>query len=188
MTKEEMISKLHAIKPTAFPTVITDDMGLQFDVITPTGAYTYLGAIGDWPAWCFNRIDEKAIGILNNKLQNNENFSSDDFINTDIYLLAKKLEKVDGVDLTESLKDIVNYPYSDKNKFVYVYCDLGQWKPEVRIYDNEMDFSKAFFNDFPGSQTWDILDENAIESYYEELEEHEEGISFNTSSDLSEYR
>lgn len=186
MTKEEIVSKLNKIKSTAFPTVVTTDMGVQFDVITPTGAYTYLGAIGDWPAWCFNRIDEKVTGLLKSKLQNNEKFSSNDFFNTDIYLLAKKLEKVDGVDLTEYLKDIVNYPYSDKNKFVYVYCDLGQWKPEVRIFDNEMDFSEAFFNEFPGSQTWDILDANAIESYYEALGEHEEGIPFSTSSDLSE--
>ena len=184
MTKEEMISKLHAIKPTAFPTVITDDMGLQFDVITPTGAYTYLGAIGDWPAWYFNRLDEQVIALLENKLQNNEKFSSEDFSNTDIYSFVKKLETIDGINLTESLKEIFNYPISDKNNFIYIYCDLGQWKPEVRFYDTEMDFSKAFFNLFPGNQTWDILDENAIESYYEELQEHEEGIPYNTSSDM----
>lgn len=37
MTKEEMINKLKTIKPTAFPTVATDDMGIQFDVILLMG-------------------------------------------------------------------------------------------------------------------------------------------------------
>ncbi len=59
MTREEMLAKLKVIEPTACPTVMTYDMGLQFEIMNSTGASTNLGNIGDWPLWKFPRLTEE---------------------------------------------------------------------------------------------------------------------------------
>ena len=49
MPRKEMIEYLKTIDVRAKPTIITDDMGLQYDYVTAEGAGTGFGGMGDWP-------------------------------------------------------------------------------------------------------------------------------------------
>lgn len=184
MTREEMLQKLKNIKPTAFPTTATMDMGLEFDVMDSNGVYTYLGSIGDWPLWYFERIEEKTLSAIKNKLDNHQELSSEDFKETDLYNFAKRLENREDFEFTEAFKNIVNFPKSEENKYVYVYCDLGEWVPELDFYSTEEEISNVFFGYYSTNNKWEDLDDDWLSTYYEELEEHEEGLPFNTSEDI----
>ena len=184
MTKEEMINKLKTIKPTAFPTVGTDDMGIQFDVVTPDGAYTYFGGIGEWPVWFFDRLDNEHIENIKQKLKNRKKVTFNDFQGTDIFSFAKRLEIRNEVDLSKTLKDIVNYPISDDKKKVYIFGDIGSYEPELSFFDTEEEIVKYFFNNFPGSNSWESLDEVSISVYLREVEDHGEGLRLNSSDNI----
>ena len=184
MTRDEILNKLKSLKPTAFPTTATMDMGLEFDVLTAEGAYTYLGAIGDWPVWVFDRLESSKVMELKNKIDKNINLTAEDFKNTDLYKFAKKLENREDFEFHEKFQSIINFEKSDESKYVYAYCDLGEWVPDLDFYGTDEEISKVFFSSFPGSTLWDDLDDNWLSTYYEELEEHGEGLPFNSSENL----
>ncbi len=187
MTKEEMINKLKTIKPTAFPTVATFDMGIQFDVITPNGAYTYFGGVlGDWPVWVFERLDNETIGKLQAKINNGEKLIPADFENTDLRPFAIRLGNREDFEFNEIFTNFLNYPKTEEQKNIYVYSDLGEWVPELMFFNSEEEITSYFFDNFPGSNTWDKMDDNSISSFYYELEEHGEGLYISTSDNIDE--
>ena len=64
-----MLKKLKSIKRTAYQTVMTYDMGLQFDIMDSTGAETNLGNTGAWPLWKFKRLSQEAIDFIATKIK-----------------------------------------------------------------------------------------------------------------------
>ena len=69
MTREELLDKLHGIRIGAQPIVITNDMGLQYEYVTPKGYGTSFGNMGDWPAYRLQHISNEKLQMLQAKIR-----------------------------------------------------------------------------------------------------------------------
>lgn len=185
MTREEMLMKLKSIKPTAHPTVMTYDMGMQIDVMNSKGGTTDLGNYGDWPLWKFKRLTPEQITLIKNKSEQG-NLSLEDFANTELYLFVKQiLNNIKDVDLNKAFNSIDKYPDSNGELF-YIFCDTGSWKFELEMFDTEEEISKEFFSRFYIDDKWDECDDDTLKEYIESLEEFGEGLCFYNTKDEEE--
>ena len=71
MNREEMLKELKTIDLRAIPTVVTMDMGLQYDYATSEGAGTGFGGMGDWPAHMFNPIQNEQWHMIRKAIKEN---------------------------------------------------------------------------------------------------------------------
>lgn len=70
MTREEMIKKLENAAFCAVPVMMTMDMGVQYDFITPEGAGSLFGTLGEWPAYCVQVVEESKWRRIREKVAN----------------------------------------------------------------------------------------------------------------------
>ena len=183
MTREEMLTKLKGIKPTAHPTVMTYDMGMQIDIMDSTGGITDLGNYGDWPLWKFKRLTQEQITKIKNKSEQG-NLGLDDFANTGLYIFIKRiLDNIKDVDLNAAFNSIDKYPSSEGELF-YIFCDTCSWKFELEMFNTEEEISKEFFSRFNIYDKWEDCDDDTLKEYIKSLEEFGEGLCFyNTNNE-----
>lgn len=69
---------------------------------------------------------------------------------------------------------------------MYIFCDLGEWVPELDFYSTEEDISNVFFGYYSTKNKWEDIDDNWLSSYYRKLEENGEGLTFKTTDNIFE--
>lgn len=63
MNREEKIARLKTCTGLAYPTVMTQDMGLQYTTINQDGMYTGMGLFSEWPVYKI-LVDDKIGDII----------------------------------------------------------------------------------------------------------------------------
>lgn len=185
MTRDEMLTKLKNIKPTAFPTVATFDMGLQFDTYTSEGMGTHLGDIASWPLWKIKRLsNEKQIEVMSKIAE--KKLTAEDFKHTEFETLSSELVNNKKLDLNEIFLSLEHYPYSEEKKYLYVYSDTEGWNDEVLFFDSEELLAKYFTEVYSIYSDWDDLDDSELEECINELNDHSEGLVLWEFSEKSE--
>lgn len=175
MTRDEMLTKLKNIKPTAFPTVATFDMGLQFDTYTSEGMGTHLGDIASWPLWKLKRLSsEKQIEVISKIAE--KKLTAEDFKNTEFETLSSELVNNKNLDLNEIFSSLEDFPYSEQKEYVYIYSDTEGWNDEVLFFDSEKDLAEYFTETYSIYSEWDELEDSELEECIDELNEHSEGL------------
>ena len=177
MTKEEKINKLKHIKPTSFPTVVTYDAGLQFDVMNEEGIGTYLDVIAEWPLWKLKRLEKGKLEDIKIKISKNELIVSD-FENTEFYTLAKELVEFKKMNLNTIFNSLDKFPYSDDNKYVYIYSDTKGWDDKTLFFETEEKLKEYFFDIYPIQLSWDKVYIGELDECLENIAENGEGIFF----------
>lgn len=179
MTKTEKLEKLRGIKPTAFPTVMTYDMGLQFDTYTSKGIGNHLGEISSWPLWKIKRLSQDSLETIQEKI-NKKSLTPEDFRNTGFYQLASELLKNKNADLNTVFENIKNFPATEDSKYLYVFADTeSAFLEEVLFFGTENEITQEFFERFPVFTSWEDLEESELDDCLEELRERGEGLVFN---------
>ena len=177
MTRDEILSKLKSIKPTAHPTVMTNDMGLQIDVMDSTGGITDLGNYGDWPLWKFKRLSKEQLEFLQNIMKTRK-LVLEDFKNTNLYhFIEKILVNFSDADLNGVFETIIKYPDTE-GEYFFIFCDVDGYKFELTIFGTEEEISKEFFSCFDIYNKWEDYDDDTLKEYLESLEESGEGLCF----------
>ena len=179
MTKHEKLRKLRPLRPTAFPTVATFDMGLQFDTLSGSGAGTHLGEVSGWPLWKIERLDAGEMGRILEKIGRGE-LSAADFSETDFQVLSSALSKNRRLDLNSVFAGIGNFPKTEEEEYLYVFAD-AEISPcdEIMFFGTEEELSAYFLERFPIYETWEEMDEEELDGYLEAIEESGDGLSYN---------
>lgn len=182
MTREEMLTKLKNIKPTACSLVMTYDMGMQFEIMTSEGARTEIGNYSDWPYWKFKRLSSEELDILKTKIEN-KTLSVEDFSEPLLTLVKSIIDGVKDIDLSETFKELLKYPLSETEKDFYVFCDIENWNFEILFFGKLEEMEKDFVERFAVFNSWEEMDNEELEEYCNLLDEESEGIPFYNSKD-----
>lgn len=178
MLREEMIEKLRNIRLTSYPTVVTFDMGMQFDVFSKDGAFTCLGEIASWPLWKLKRLSESKINDIQNKINNNS-LTCEDFVDTELRTFVEEIVQNKKGDINLLLKDVCKYPFSSEDHYIYVYSDTEGWNDEVSFWGTLEEFEEDYLKRYRAMLTdWENFSDSELKSIIEEIEEHGEGLFF----------
>ena len=181
MTREQMILELKAAGIRAVPTVMTYDMGMQYDYITSEGAGTSLGGMGSWPLWKFNAIPKDRWQQIKQAIEDKTltpellEGTGLDVMLSDIYIVES--QTIDYSDFLSGLADL-GMPTSD----YYCLYDTGMLFSETvkpLFYLDEKEAKAAFAKSFCYNiETWDNMDDDTVENWYERLTDDLERMSY----------
>lgn len=154
----------------AEPTVITDDMGIQYDYISNEGAGTTLGLFTHWPAYLI-RINENSLSQIKAKIQNGS-LSRDDTENTGILSFLKNVcFSFDNSSLSNFLNGLTNIENIIDGS---VYCLYNQHEtnnPVPKFYSDKDEIIKDFQAMYiPEMSSWSSMTEEEI-NYWENRRE-----------------
>ena len=88
MKRDEMLNKLHSIRVGAQPTVITNDMGLQYEYVTKEGHGEGFGNMGAWPTYRLENISTEVLNRIKKKIQTRA-LVEEDLQGTDLYIALR---------------------------------------------------------------------------------------------------
>lgn len=174
--RKEIINHLENIGFCCTPTVVTPDMGLEYDYASSKGAGTGFGGMGSWPAHIIERIELNRWLLIRTKLENSE-VTLEDLVGTSLFGFAKDiLDHYYGALFRNiSLSDMFSGLLSVDNAFVNdMYClfdfaDSGYDGHRPIFYANEAEFLEDFegWYCYDNFQSWDELsDEDLLEWYW----------------------
>ena len=106
MNRSELINELCKVPICAIPTVITMDVGLQYDYITAEGAGTSLGNMGEWPAFKLKGIPTDRWMDIKAKVKNKA-LSEADLEGTELGLLVENLHRIYGEMYSQFYPDLL---------------------------------------------------------------------------------
>ena len=177
MTREEMISALRAAGVRAIPTVATYDMGLQYEYITPEGAGTGFGGMGQWPLWKFSAIPVEQWMQIKQSLDD-ETLSIEGLDGTGLDGLFDAIytfDKLDPSDVFAELSDI------DASAGTF-YClfDAGMMYCErPQFYATQEEAIKAFAGAYCNDvESWDGMDDDELTEWYGKLSDELDAMPF----------
>ena len=149
MSREELIQKLSQVSFCAIPTVITEDMGLEYDYITPNGAGSSFGNIGDWPAFKLRKIPDDQWKKIKDKVEN-KTLTVTDLNETDLGRMVDSLHRIYGdyydqyyPVLSDLFAGIKSLPDELPDSF-YCRMDCASWGDTPDFFIDR----KAFLEDF----------------------------------------
>ncbi len=178
MTRAEMIEELKAIDLRAVPTVITFDMGLEYDYVTSKGAGTSFGGMGGWPAHIFRPIKQEKWQRIRKAVKTME-LRYEDLEGTDLSFFVQNIHSLRDFDLSEALDGLLELPEQMKDHF-YCFYDTGTWynsleKPMffMSAIEVKREFINAFANDII---LWDDMDDDEVKTWYDRI--HDDMNSF----------
>ncbi len=168
MTREEKIKIMKSAGLRAAPTVMTFDMGLEYEYITPEGVGSGFGGMGSWPALAFGPFPEEKWNKIITAIRN-KNLTMDMLAGTGLDTLADEVHSFEEVPLHE-LYEKLPLVQNPQNKF-YSLFDTGLWyaaPPE--FLDSKEELEKRFKEDYCGWITpWNELSDNNVDNWYEKL-------------------
>lgn len=178
MTREERIAKLKAIQLCVCNLTATYDMGLQIDVLTSEGLISSIGQYGQWP--CFEFTVTNDIISLQQSLVNNEPVSDAQMLDNNIVkALCTNHDSyngewmVSGDLLTNALaqikKSLIRADLSKGKSYVYVSFEGND--ADIRFFASIEDLKKCFIGSLGGSYSYDEMDDDEIEIWYENAKE-----------------
>ena len=185
-TREQLLNKLHDVPFCAIATVVTEDMGLQYDYISSEGSGTGFGGMGRWPAYVFAPIPNDLWHMIRGKL-NDGSLRIEDLDGTELKEFAEDLfesyyggffRDIELLDMMSGLKDL---PESISTPF---YClfdmgDSGYANHRPVFYATEGDFIEAFIDTYCSYfDKWEEMDTEDLENWWERIEDGEFPSSF----------
>lgn len=182
MNREEMLSKLHSIRVASQPTVITYDMGLQYEYVTHVGHGEGFGNMGDWPAYRLEDLTEEKINIIKTKIQA-KILTVADLGGTDLRLFYDYVFNVWRPDscipdicvFFENLLSVSLKP----NGQLYIMCDACQWEPEAYFYSTYEELEEAFIDYYASDvEPWEDLEDDELEEWLHRIEDGLDTIPF----------
>lgn len=173
-----MIEELKAIDLRAIPTVITFDMGLEYDYVTSKGAGTSFGGMGGWPAHIFRPIKQEKWQSIRNAIKAME-LTYEDLEGTDLYYFAQNIHSLQDFELSEALDGLLELPEQMKDQF-YCFYDTGIWynaleKPTFYMSETEVknEFIDSFTNDII---LWEDMDDEEVKTWFDRI--HDDMYTF----------
>ena len=170
MTREQMIEVLIKAGIRAVPTVRSEDMGLEYDFITPKGAGKGAG-MGAWPLWRCTPINEKKWNEVVKAIQAGE-VTVDVLHGTGLDVMLDCVqtftEEVEYAKLLRKLP-VLNRPEMD----YYSLFDDRQWynpNDMVEFYLDEVEVLRAFADCYCRLPiSWSDMSDQEITTWYERL-------------------
>lgn len=171
MKREEMIKVLSGVGIRTIPTVATEDMGLQYDYITPEGAGTGFGGMGAWPLWHFGPINTDRWPMILDAIHAG-NITIDMLNGTGLDIMLREVQSLDEpIDYAKLLRKLPGLGRTDTD--YYCLFDVGQWHDsdsEVEFYPDKASLLARFAKDYCDSlQTWDSMDDDELADWYARL-------------------
>ena len=182
MNRDEMLNKLHSIRTGAQPTVITNDMGLQYEYVTAEGHGEGFGNMGAWPAYRLEGITEDFLCGIKQKIAN-ETLCEDDLAETDLYLFYRHVFDIPRPDscipeICDFFKSLLHVS-SIRDNLLFVMCDACQWEPEAFFYGTYEELEEAFGDYYASDvEEWDDLEDSELEEWVQRVEEELNTIPF----------
>ena len=161
----------------AEPTVVTDDMGIQYDYISDEGAGTSLGLFAEWPAHRVE-INDDGLRILKDKIAN-RSLSLDDIKDTGVYSLLEDIGLItDEESLSEYLNDLLCINNTENGYIYCLYknCDYENEDGSVlKFYSNKDDMINDFQSrHIPELTRWSEMTDEESDYWKERRNEIEE--------------
>ena len=177
MTRDSLLEALSHVKFCAVPTVLTMDMGLEYDYISSEGASTCLGRIGEWPAYKLRKIVDAQWKAILQKYHNKE-LCEEDFIGTDIGLIIKRLHEVYGdmyeeyyQDIIGTFADLERLPESLPEEF-FCLIDVREWGATPKFFTDYDELLEAFREEYCYDVIpWDRYDDQDLAWWLSRAEE-----------------
>ena len=182
MTREELLDKLHGIRIGAQPIVITNDMGLQYEYVTPKGYGTGFGNMGDWPAYRLQHISNEKLQMLQEKIRN-RTLTVADLEDTDLtrfygYVFAANRPGNSIPDLCDFMAGLLTIE-STNDGILYALCDAGQWDPEVHFFATYEDLESAFEKEYANlPEEWESFSSNELADFWDRIRQELDCIPF----------
>lgn len=182
MTRDEMLVKLHNIRIAAQPTVITYDMGLQYEYVTPEGHGEGFGNMGDWPVYKLKGITPKILEYVKLKLREGT-LSIDDLGDTD---LARFYDNTIGCgrpascipSICDFFRTIVSVKLG-QDGILFALCDAGQWTPEAYFYSTYEELEEAFAAFYVTYiEEWCDMEDDDLKLWVERIEDELDSLPF----------
>lgn len=186
MSREELIQKLSTIPFCAIPTVVTEDMGLEYDYVTSKGAGSSFGNIGDWPAFKMRGIPVEQWKTIKDKVES-QTLEEKDLKNTDLGLLVDNLHDLYGnlyekyyMDISNTFKSVLTLPDILPEQF-FCRIDLVNWGDIPDFYVEEDQFLEAFENYYCCDVTeWDDMSDDELNFWYDRIKDDFSSFPYNS--------
>lgn len=164
----ELLNQLRRVSFCATPTVVTSDLGLQYDCICSDGAGTGLGSILSWPAYRIRRIvSQKWIRIRDSI--SSRTLCLDDLFGTDLYEFAKNIlfptDKVDEDSLSDAFDGLLNFPEGFSSDFYCLFDDIDWDYEKPEFYETKEAVISAFEEKYSIYAEWDTMDDEELERW-----------------------
>lgn len=182
MTREDILCKLHSIRIGARPTVITYDMGLQYEYVTPEGHGEGFGNMGAWPTYCLKNIPNGIFEVIKQKIKDGV-LTLDDLAGTDLQLFYNHVFDIprpescipDICDFFQRLLPVLLGPDGK----LFVMCDACQWEPEAYFYSTYEELEETFADYYASDiEAWEDLDDEELEEWLHRTEDELDSIPF----------
>ena len=175
MTRDEMLSRLHSIRVGAQPTVITNDMGFQYEYVTKEGHGEGFGNMGDWPAYRLKNISSETLSYIQKQIRE-QTLKEEDLKGTDLHLFYRYVfdrPRPESCipEICDFFGSLLSVSIEDKGS-VFVLCDARQWKPEAFFYSTYDELEEEFADSYVSYiEEWDNLDDDELEEWVHRVEE-----------------
>ncbi len=173
MNREEMIGELKKTDLRAIPTVITMDMGLEYDYATTEGAGSGFGGMGNWPMHMFGPIEKEQWMKIREAI-NDKTLEISDLKGTGLVGFLVQVKTINyEINPTEILKGLTSLPEDQTNVF-YCFFDTGLWydgteKPE--FYTSEKELKEKFIDHYVSDLTrWEEMNDDELKHWYGRLQ------------------
>ena len=190
MTKAEKLAKLSSITVCAAPTVITYDMGFEYEVLTGAGKTTGFGDMGQWPCFKFS-CDSDTLAIIH-RIKAGEDATDEEIWNLQITKILSMyhnpiygsngpLEIIDTEFVTEIRKCLTSIQLTSDLRYIYAYRDMSPDPSELTISFMEEDIENVFIecHGYSEDDYYDDMDDEEIDECFERAEEFCWGLAYN---------
>ena len=172
MKREEMIAKLKSVDIRATPTVITMDMGLQYDYVTAEGAGTRFGGMGNWPVHLFNSMKPEKWKQIRSAIQDGS-LSEEHLKGTELVAFIDCISTMQPLVLSEVLKNLLRLPETLTSQFFCLY-DTGKWYTSSDIpkfFLSEQEMKDAFIAEYVFDITpWEDIPDDELKEWLNRLQ------------------
>ena len=193
MTKTDLIQALSQVSFCAIPTLITEDVGLQYDYITPEGAGASLGNMGEWPAFKLHNIPRERWIELKNKVTNDV-LTEADLEGTELGVLFENLHYAYGElynrfypSVSSLFKGILSLP-DDLPEYFFCRFDCGSWGDKPVFFADE----KSFLEDFKAYYCeyitkWEDMSVDELQNWLDRTNDDLDMFPYNVFSEEEEF-
>lgn len=178
MDRKDTLARLHNIPFGAKATVITMDMGLQYQYVCPEGAGDGFGNMGDWPCHYIRAINKDKLAAIRSKIKQGILVPSD-FDGTNLKSFHEYVFSVDRFEEqnpNEKFNDLCSLP-EDYDGDIYCLCDARDWYPTLKFFTNQKALEEAFQKEYCDDiNKWDSMSDDELQEWLERISDGLQGI------------
>ena len=177
MTRDELLKSLSEVEFCAVPTLMTEDMGLEYDYITPKGAGSSFGNIGDWPAFKLCKIDDQKWKNIKEQVANHS-LTDSDLEGTELGRLVESLRYFYGdlytkyyPDLSTLFAGVLSLP-DQLPEYYYCRMDCRSWGDIPDFFSDKKSFLEFFEASYCSDITeWNDMTDAELQMWLDRTEE-----------------